>query len=122
MKDAIILFAHGSRDPQWAAPMRTIQTLLSRKRPDSQVLLAFLELMSPDLESAVGDAAEHGARSITIAPLFLAAGGHLKKDLPELVARCSQSFPQLKFEVLTPIGESEVLLGAIADWVCDSLR
>lgn len=122
MKDAIILFAHGSRDPQWAAPMHAIRELLSRKRPQSQITLAFLELMQPDLHGAVAQAAARGAQRVTVVPLFLAAGGHLKKDLPELVAQCARAFPQLQFEVLPPIGESEALIEAIANWVCDALH
>jgi len=117
MSDAIILFAHGSRDPQWAEPLRALRDLLAQQRPQAPVTLAFLELMQPDLHTAVKEAAEAGARSVLVAPLFLALGAHLKKDLPALVEAAARAHPQLKIRVLPPIGENEELLGAIAGWI-----
>ena len=51
---AIILFAHGARDPEWAAPFVIIRRQLQAARPDAQVELAFLELRTPWLGGAVG--------------------------------------------------------------------
>ena len=50
---AIILFAHGARDPEWAAPFQHIKRQLQAARPDAQVELAFQEFMTPTLEQAV---------------------------------------------------------------------
>ena len=46
-KKAIVLFGHGARDPQWAEPMKRLQTILLEQLSGVQVELAFLELMSP---------------------------------------------------------------------------
>jgi sirohydrochlorin cobaltochelatase len=117
MSEAIILFAHGSRDPQWAEPLRALEQLVRQRRPQAHVALAFLELMQPDLDTACKEAASSGAASAVIVPLFLAAGAHLKNDLPALVDRAAHANPRLRLRVLPPIGESESLLAAIADWV-----
>ena len=53
---------------------------------------------------------------ISIVPLFLATGGHLKSDLPRLVDEAVERHPRLRVRVLPPIGESEAMLQAIADW------
>ena len=82
---AIILFAHGARDPEWAQPFRKIKRALEAKRPGVTVELAFLELMEPALADAVAKLAGAGHPSITIAPLFMAQGGHLKNDLPKIL-------------------------------------
>src|SRR5687768_16224345 len=116
MNDAIILFAHGSRDPEWAAPMRALQDMVRREQK-THVGLAFLELMQPDLQTAMTEAVAQGAVSVKVVPVFLAAGGHLKKDLPLLVAAAKKAHPQLRVQVLPPIGESESLLQAIAHWI-----
>jgi sirohydrochlorin cobaltochelatase len=48
-KHALILFAHGARDPEWALPFEKIRALVSSQRPDLVVELAYLELMTPRL-------------------------------------------------------------------------
>ncbi len=114
---AIILFAHGARDPQWALPFQVIRRQLQAARPDAQVELAFLELMAPSLEAAVAQSAAQGAKRIVLVPLFLAQGGHVKQDLPRLVGKISDQHPQLEFQVLSAIGDAPEILQAITDWV-----
>ena len=48
-KTALILFAHGARDPEWANPMRRIRAAVMQQAPAMRVELAFLEFMSPNL-------------------------------------------------------------------------
>ncbi len=114
---AIILFAHGARDPQWALPFQVIRRQLQAARPDAQVELAFLELMEPSLEAAVAQSAAQGAKRIVLVPLFLAQGGHMKQDLPRLVGKISDQHPQLEFQVMSAIGDAPEILQAITDWV-----
>ena len=47
--------------------------------------------MEPPLAQAVDKLAQAGHRSITIAPLFMAQGGHLKHDVPRLIEFLSGS-------------------------------
>ena len=65
---ALVLFAHGARDPQWAAPFKRIQAAIRAQRPGVVVELAFLELMQPVLADAIGTLVAAGHRNITIAP------------------------------------------------------
>lgn len=113
---AIILFAHGARDPEWAAPFSRIAARLRAARPGLPVQLAFLELMQPALADAVAGMAADGITHITLVPLFLAQGGHLKEDLPRLLDDIRRSHPGVTIDVTQAIGDSEVLTGAIADW------
>ncbi|MDE1981746.1 MAG: CbiX/SirB N-terminal domain-containing protein [Betaproteobacteria bacterium] len=114
---AVILFAHGARDPQWAEPFRRIREQVSLQRPGVKVELAFLELMTPDLSQCVHELAQGGVRQMTLVPLFMAQGGHLKKDLPPMVSELENAHPGLRIHVTPAIGESAALLSAIASWV-----
>ena len=116
-EQAIILFAHGARDPDWAAPFGIIQQQLQAARPDTQVALAFQDFMTPTLEAAVAQAAARGARRMVLVPLFMAQGGHLKQDLPLLVDKIRRQHPQLELRVMPAIGEVPEILQAIGDWV-----
>ena len=90
---ALVLFAHGARDPEWSAPLRNIERRVASRRPDLTVELAFLELMAPALEEVLERLAAAGHARITIAPLFMAQGGHLKQDLPRLLDQVRQHHP-----------------------------
>jgi Uncharacterized conserved protein len=116
MTTGIILFAHGSRSPNWAEPFERIQQRVAAQRPDARVALAYLELISPNLHDAIDALVAQAVDRISIVPLFLATGGHLKSDLPRLVDEAVERHPRLRVRVLPPIGESEAMLQAIADW------
>lgn len=119
-KSALVLFAHGARDSQWSEPFRALQREVSNRRPDLTVELAFLELMEPQLGDCIARLAGGGCKRITIAPLFLAQGGHLKKDLPRLLKDLGAKYPAADISVLPPIGEVTELLNAMAGWLADS--
>lgn len=114
---AIILFAHGARDPEWAAPFGVIQRQLQAARPDTQVELAFQDFMTPTLEAAVAQAVARGAKRAVLVPLFMAQGGHLKQDLPLLVGKIRERHPQLELQLMPAIGDVPEILQAIGDWV-----
>jgi sirohydrochlorin cobaltochelatase len=114
---AIILFAHGARDPEWAQPFRQIKRLLEAKRPGIAVELAFLEIMQPSLADAVATLVQAGHRSIAIAPLFMAQGGHLKNDLPEILDAIRARHRGVELILLPAIGDVEPILDAIANWL-----
>ena len=111
-----MLFAHGAREPAWATPFRRIQERLRGRSPDTIVELAFLELMPPSLPDVAAQLVARGIGHITVVPLFLAQGGHLKEDLPRLLADLRRAHPGLQIETSPAIGDSEALTDAIADW------
>ena len=115
-RSSIILFAHGARDPEWAAPFHRIAARLREVRPNMPVRLAFLELMQPALADAVAGLAAEGITRITLVPLFLAQGGHLKEDLPRLLDEIRRRHRGVTIDVTPAIGDSEALTSAIADW------
>jgi sirohydrochlorin cobaltochelatase len=120
MKSALVLFAHGARDAQWSEPFRAIRQAVAARRPDLSVELAFLEQMQPTLGDCVAQLVKAGHTRITVAPLFLAQGGHLKKDLPRLLKELSARHSAAEITVLPPIGEVTELLNAISEWLVGS--
>ncbi len=113
---ALLLFAHGSSEPGWAEPFVRLQSIIRRREPEKVVELAFLERMKPSFDEAVDALHARGVRKITIAPVFLAIGGHMRNDLPKLIDDAKQR-TGIEFRVLPAIGEVDSLLDAIATWV-----
>jgi sirohydrochlorin cobaltochelatase len=120
MKSALILFAHGARDAQWSEPFRAIRQAVAARRPDLTVELAFLEVMQPALGDCVARLVRDGHTRITVAPLFPAQGGQLKKGLPRLLKDLSARHSAAEITVLPPIGEVTELLNAISEWLVSS--
>lgn len=116
MISASILFAHGARDAQWAEPFERIRRRMLAARPDLDLHLAYLELMRPSLEGAVAACAGKGVLTIRLIPLFMAQGGHLKRDLPEKIAALRVHHPAISSSVSPPIGEVDAVLDLIAAW------
>ena len=117
MSSAIILFAHGARDPEWAQPFFNIRDRVAQQFPDAPVRVAFLEIMQPTLAEAVADLAKNNIQHITLIPLFLARGGHLKEDMPRLLAEIYQQHPDIQFHTAPALGEVDPVLDCIAQWV-----
>lgn len=112
---ALILFAHGARDPRWAAPFEAVAERVRQARPDAPVRLAFLELMTPSLGEAIDELAALGCRSIDVLPLFLGTGGHLRRDLPALIETARARHPGLVLTLHAAAGEQARLIDAMAD-------
>lgn len=119
---ALILFAHGARDPAWADPMRRVRAAVLERAPAARVELAFLEFMSPDLEACATALADEGFARIVVVPMFIAQGGHLKKDVPVLVDRLRTRHPRVDFVLVPAVGEAEPVVRAMAGHAVDLMR
>ena len=118
---ALLLFAHGSSDPGWAEPFIKLKAAVRAREPERKIELAFLERMEPSFDDAVVSLHSQGVKRITVAPIFLAIGGHMRNDLPKLIEETRQR-TGIEFEVLPALGEADTLIAAIADWVTASAR
>jgi sirohydrochlorin cobaltochelatase len=114
MRNALILFAHGARDPRWAAPFERLRDIAQAQLPDTTVSLAFLELMSPRLPEAVTQLEQEGCAQVSVVPVFLGQGGHVLRDLPLLLEELRRSHPSMEISVAAAVGEDPDVLAAIA--------
>jgi sirohydrochlorin cobaltochelatase len=93
---AVVLLAHGSPDPEWLRPVEQIADRLRALAPAHTVAVATLEhgLALGDL---VARLREQGVRRVVVVPVFLSGGGrHMRRDVPELVARLQRDCDDLE--------------------------
>ena len=110
----LLLFAHGARDPQWARPFEAVAARCRTERGDDRVALAFLEFMAPDLVAGGNALVAAGCIKVEVVPLFLGAGGHVRKDIPVLMARLQAEHPAVRFTLRQAIGEAAAVIDAMA--------
>jgi sirohydrochlorin cobaltochelatase len=114
LHQAIILFGHGARDPQWAEPMRRLEHMLKAQHPTVRVELAFLELMQPSLPDCVEGLVLNGIDSIQVVPIFFGQGGHLKNDFPLLMQQMQETYPNVRLTATQAVGQWDAVWNTIA--------
>jgi sirohydrochlorin cobaltochelatase len=119
MARGVLLFAHGARDPRWAVPFEAVAQRVRAADPALHVRLAFLEFIAPTLREAGDDLAREGCARVDVVPLFLGAGGHVRKDLPLLVAAMQDAHPQVRWRLQPAVGELDAVIAAMAQAALD---
>jgi len=114
MKQGILLFAHGARDPRWAQPFEAVAARVRARAPEVEVVLSFLEFMTPGLVDAGAALAHSGCDDVSVVPLFLGSGGHVRKDLPALLDTLAATHPQVSWALRQTIGEVDSVIEAMA--------
>ncbi|WP_429300060.1 sirohydrochlorin chelatase [Paraburkholderia sp. GAS199] len=113
----MVLFGHGARDVRWREPFERLADKLRVARssdPDAgPVELAFLELMEPDLPTAIARLVADGCSLVTVVPVFFGQGGHIRRDLPAVVERCRETFPAVEIRCAVAVGEDDGVLDAV---------
>ena len=118
MTKALILLAHGSRDPSWSEPFEALASSLKIKHPQSRIELAFMELTEPSLTDMLNTLANAGQSEVDVLPIFFAAGRHLKRDVPAQIEAFNQT-NQMSGRLREPVGAwpevQETLANAIGE-------
>jgi sirohydrochlorin cobaltochelatase len=114
MKRGLLLFAHGARDPNWAVPFEDVAARIRQRAPEVAVELCFLEFMPPTLVEGGRRLATAGCTRVDVVPLFLGAGGHVRKDLPALLAELAAAHASVQWELRPAIGEVDAVIEAMA--------
>ncbi|MEE3853434.1 sirohydrochlorin chelatase [Gordonia sp. LSe1-13] len=82
MLPTLLLVAHGSRDPRFAATAARLRDAVGAALPGVDTRLAYLDLNEP----LVGPALDEIVGDCVVVPLLFAAGYHSKVDLPAIIA------------------------------------
>lgn len=121
-ENALVLFAHGARDPRWAQPFQRLKTITQSKLSDTRVELAFLELMEPKLSDLIDELVKLKVTNVTVVPIFLGQGGHVLRDLPLIIDELKARYPKLSLSQVDAVGENIDVLNAISEYCVGSIK
>ncbi|MEU6391998.1 sirohydrochlorin chelatase [Streptomyces sp. NPDC046939] len=102
---ALVLVAHGSRDPRALDTVRELVARVRGQRPGLDVRLAHIELNEP----LVADVLDGLAGRAVLVPLLLSRGYHVKRDLP----RAAEAAGHLVTRVAGPLGPHPLLVDVL---------
>jgi sirohydrochlorin cobaltochelatase len=109
---ALVLLAHGSQDARWKLPFESLLLRIKALYPHAHVALAYMEMTTPTLQNTL-DGLPIQVTHVSILPLFMASGGHLRHDVPLLVKTAEAKCSQRTLTLHPPIGEHPALVDAM---------
>ena len=110
----VLLVAHGSRRAGWTdAPSATLAAVQAAM-PQCMCALAYLAFCSPTPVEAIAELVADGIDQLHVVPLFVARGGHVEDDIPQLIEQARADWPTLHVRLLPAIGELPEVQIAVA--------
>lgn len=107
-RPALVVVAHGSRDPRALGTVRQLLDGVRALRPGLSVHLGHIELNAPLLPDTLAELDARGTRAAVLVPLLLSRGYHVKRDIPEMAAGA-----RLHTRVAAPLGPHPLLVDAL---------
>ena len=105
----LIIVAHGSKIQSSNDEIKNISQNISNiidKSNYQEIKYAFLELAEPSFKDVLETTANNPLiKEITVFPYFLAAGKHVKSDIPEIMDECKINHNDIKFNILSHFGK-----------------
>ena len=122
-KTAIVLLAHGARDPRWGEPFRVVLERVRSDAPGLAVELAYLEHLAPSLPEAVRRLAERRCpldpgRAAVLRSRRTPARGRAATDRRDR----SESLPEIAIDVTLPAGDDDAVQRSLASFCLRAAR
>lgn len=119
---ALVVVAHGSRDPRSARTIGQIVTATRRLRPHLQIEAAYLDHSRPNLGEVVAELVARGHPDIAVVPLFLTAAYHVRVDVPAAVEGARAAQPSATLALAQTAGPDPRLLRVVDDRLSAALE
>jgi len=104
---AILLISHGSRSPKTIQEIKALVNLLKVRAGAGIFEYAFLEIEAPSIPEGIQNCVKKGAKEILVLLNFLNSGKHVDEDIPQIVKKVSEQYPDVKISVSGPVGQHE---------------
>ena len=112
---ALLLVAHGSRLPEANTEVARLTERMREASGDRFEIVthAFLEIAEPDIPTGIDACIAQGAAQLWVLPYFLAAGRHVRDDVPALLAQARERHPQATIYLCEHLGAEAGLPGLL---------
>jgi sirohydrochlorin ferrochelatase len=84
-KIGLIIIGHGSKLPHNRENLEKLAAILRKRSKFKTVEISFMVRNKPTIPEAIESLAKKGVSKIVLIPVFLAAGVHTTREIPELI-------------------------------------
>jgi len=118
MKEAVLLVAHGTRDPgnEGNREVEELAEIWRSRHPTMDIQLCWIEhapvLLEEGMDRAAAGLSDAGGRLLVL-PLVLNAAGHAKSDIPQAIETAQARYPNVEFRYGHHLGTTDQLLKAL---------
>ena len=102
-RTTVLIVGHGSRDNRSNSEFEQFVSGFQNFRPDLDIQFAYIELVQPDLKTALRKISQKSKKTVII-PLFLFTSGHVKNDIPLAITSLQKEFPTNSYIVTQSLG------------------
>jgi sirohydrochlorin ferrochelatase len=110
---ALVILAHGSRDPRSAATVHSLVGHLRKMRDDLRIEAAFLDHCPPSPYQVFDKLVAEGVEEIVVLPLLLSTAYHARVDVPAVVNGARGRYPDLRIIASEALGYDDSLLDVL---------
>jgi len=113
-KEAVILLGHGSRVPDAGKNMEKVALSLSENYGYQIVEVCYMSRLGPHFPETFRKCVGLGAARVTVIPYFLNDGLHIVLDIPSVIQKTANEFPQVETVLGNHLGFDDVLVDLVA--------
>lgn len=106
---------HGSRNPASHQELTILGDLVRQLEPEYKIILAYLQLREPNLDSVIRKLTDEGETEVIVIPVFLFMGNHISEDIPELINNFKIKYPDLQVRVGSHLGPEWRIASLVRD-------
>ncbi|MCS7045699.1 MAG: CbiX/SirB N-terminal domain-containing protein [Gemmataceae bacterium] len=115
MTTALLLIAHGSRNPEANEDLAHVARELRRRDLYPIIEIAYLEIAQPTIPEGGRRCVEAGARRVILVPYFLSPGVHARDDLQAHRDQLAAAHAEAEFLVAEPLGRHPLLIEIVLE-------
>lgn len=115
MTTALLLIAHGSRNPEANADLDYFAGKLRERGEYDLVQTAYLEIAEPTIAEGARRCVEQGASRVILLPYFLSPGVHAIHDLQQARTELAAAHPATRFVLVPPLGRHPLLIDIVTE-------
>ncbi|HYU85451.1 MAG TPA: sirohydrochlorin chelatase [Kribbellaceae bacterium] len=110
---ALVILAHGSRDPRSAATVHALAGCLRELREDLRIETSFLDHCPPTPYQVFDKLVADGVEEAVVVPLLLSGAFHARVDVPAVIDEARERYPSLRVIASDVLGYDESLLDVL---------
>lgn len=118
---ALVILAHGSRDPRSAGTVHALAKHLRELRDDLRIEAAFLDHCPPSPFQVFEKLIADGVEETVVVPLLLSEAYHARVDIPAVIDEARLRHPDLKVIASDVLGYDDTLLDVLDRRMRDAL-